>query len=161
MEKIVQYRAYRIILKNGFSLLLEAMKKKKKAEEENESQNEDLGFDPELLRMYMTGATNPGFSRKFENTPEVVDLHLEKVAGAFSKIAPEDALFVQLEAFEKAMDQAIAAGKLEMRVVHGLGKGKLRQEIHKILAKHPMVDSFKNDYHSSYGFGSTIIIFKF
>lgn len=151
----------RIILKNGFSLLLQAMKKKKKSLEGNESREESLGFDPELLRMYMTGATNPGFSHKFENTPEVVDLHLEKVALNSSKVAPEDALFIQLEAFEKALDQAIAAGKLEMRVVHGLGKGKLKQEIHKILAKHPMVDSFKNDHHSRYGFGSTIITFRF
>ena len=57
------------------------------------------------------------------------------------------------------MDKAIADRKLEFRVVHGLGKGKLKEEIYKILEKHEQVKSYKNEYHSRYGYGSTIIYF--
>lgn len=117
------------------------------------------GFDPELLKMYMMGGANPGFSNKIENSGDVIDLHLEQKQVGKGKIAPEDALFHQLDEFEKAMDKAIAAGKLEFRVVHGLGKGKLKQEIYKLLEKHPEVKSYKNEYHSRYGYGSTIIFF--
>ncbi|MES2620988.1 MAG: Smr/MutS family protein [Bacteroidota bacterium] len=117
------------------------------------------GFDPELLKMYMMGGANPGFSNKVENSEDVIDLHLEQREVGKGKIAPEDALFHQLDEFEKAMDKAIAAGKLEFRVVHGLGKGKLKQEIYKLLDKHPEVKSYKNEYHSRYGYGSTIIFF--
>ena len=46
------------------------------------------------------GATNPGFSNKFEMREEVVDLHLEKTTMG-NKIAPQDALFHQLDEFEK------------------------------------------------------------
>ncbi|HWB63725.1 MAG TPA: Smr/MutS family protein, partial [Chitinophagales bacterium] len=59
--------------------------------------------------------------------------------------------------FEKALDKAIASGRLEFRVIHGYGKGKLKEEIHKILKKHPHVRSFENSYHSRYGYGSTLI----
>jgi DNA mismatch repair protein MutS2 len=76
------------------------------------------------------------------------------------KIPAHDALFYQLEQFEAALDRAIAAGKMEFRVVHGHGKGKLKQEIYKLLDKHPQVRSYENTYHSKYGYGSTLIILK-
>lgn len=133
------------------------MKKKKK---KTDSEEKETPFDPELLRMYMTGATNPSFSNKFHSADEVVDLHLENISPKGQSVPPHEALFVQMEAFEKALDSAIAAGRLEMRVVHGLGKGKLKQEIHKFLDRHPHVSRYENDYHSRYGFGSTVIYFE-
>ena len=130
------------------------MKKKKHTEGEKGAE-----FDPELLRMYMMGATNPRFSNKIEFREETIDLHLEKTDTG-GKVPPHDALFHQLENFEKMLDSAIAAGKLEIRVIHGLGKGKLKEEIFKILKKHPNVRSYQNDYHISYGYGSTLIQLK-
>jgi hypothetical protein len=131
------------------------MSKKKKKQEKNST----AGFDPELLKMYMMGGANPGFSNKIERADDIIDLHLSQQHVGKGKIAPENALFYQLEEFEKAMDKAIAAGKLEFRVVHGLGKGKLKEEIYKLLDKHPEVKSYKNEHHSRYGYGSTIIYF--
>ena len=117
------------------------------------------GVDPELLKMYLTGATNPKFSNKVSDAVDVVDLHLENVNAVKGKIPPTDALFHQLEEFEKQLDKAIAAGKMEFRVVHGLGKGKLKEEIHKLLDKHPQVKSYSNEYSQRYGYGSTLIYF--
>lgn len=130
------------------------MKKKKKVEQS------PAGFDPEVLRMYMMGATNPGFSNKLENASDIIDLHLEQHQTGRTAIPAHDALFYQLDIFEKALDRAVASGKLEFRVVHGLGKGKLKQEIYKLLEKHPQVKSFENTYHSKFGYGSTIIYLK-
>jgi hypothetical protein len=132
------------------------MSKKKKKQEEKSKPSD---FDPELLKMYMMGGANPGFSTKVEGANDIIDLHLDQKHVGKGKISPENALFYQLEEFEKAMDKAIAAGKLEFRVVHGLGKGKLKEEIYKLLDKHPDVKSYKNEYHSRYGYGSTIIYF--
>jgi hypothetical protein len=128
------------------------MSKKKKEKKVN------TDFDPDLLRDYMMGATNPGFSNKFEMREEVVDLHLEKT-NMGSKIPPQDALFHQLDEFEKALDKAVAAGRLELRIVHGLGKGKLKEEIFKLLDKHPHVKTYSNEYSTRYGYGSTLISF--
>lgn len=133
--------------------------KKKKKKELNTPKSEQV-FDPEVLRMYLMGATNPGFSNKIERAEDIIDLHLEKVHHGKGHIPGHDALFVQLDKFEAALDKAIGAGKLEFRVIHGFGKGKLKDEIYKILAKHPHVRSFENDYHSRYGYGSTLIQLK-
>ena len=61
---------------------------------------------------------------------------------------------------EKAIDNALAQGKWEMRIIHGNGKGKLKSEVHKLLSKHPCVKSFENKYSPSYGWGSTVVYFK-
>ncbi len=116
-------------------------------------------FDPDLLKTYLMGATNPVFSNKIEMSDEVIDLHLEQHQVGKGKIAPNEALFHQIEEFERALDKAIASGKFEFRVVHGLGKGKLKAEICKILDRHPNVKSYSNEYHSKYGYGSTLIQF--
>ena len=131
------------------------MKKKK-----NKPDEKNLDFDPELLRMYLMGATNPGISNKINDADDSIDLHLENLHKTSPGIPAQDSLFIQLEKFEYALDQAIAAGKLEFRVVHGLGKGKLKEEIYKILKKHRHVRSYTNDYHSRYGFGSTLILLQ-
>ncbi len=125
------------------------------SEEEQKAGKGD--FDPELLRMYLMGATNPGISNKIESSDDIIDLHLTKAEVGKGKIPPEDALFIQLDKFEKSLERAIASGKLEFRAVHGLGTGKLKQEIFKILDKHPHVRSYSNEYHNRYGFGSTLI----
>jgi DNA-nicking Smr family endonuclease len=127
------------------------MKKKK---------DEPTDFDPEVLRMYLMGAANPGKGTKINYTEDVIDLHLDQNQVGKGKIPAHDALFHQLEQFEGALDRAIAAGKLEFRVVHGNGKGKLKQEIYKLLNKHPHVRSYESSYHSKYGYGSTLIILK-
>ncbi len=138
---------------------IKTMKQKKpKKQDLPHGKGGKLDFDPELMRMYLMGATNPGFSNKISSSDDIIDLHLNKgdVGGNF-KIPPGDALFIQLEKFENALDRAIAAGKLEFRAIHGYGSGKLMKEIHKILDKHPHVRSYDNGYHSQYGYGSTLI----
>ena len=134
------------------------MKKKKKKELNTPKSQQP--FDPEVLRMYLMGATNPSFSNKIERAEDMIDLHLEKMSSGKGSIPGQDALFIQLDKFEAALDRAIGAGKLEFRVIHGFGKGKLKEEIYKILDKHPYVRSYENDYHSRYGYGSTLIQLK-
>lgn len=116
--------------------------------------------DAELLKMYLMGAANPSHGTKVNYADDVIDLHLDQNKLSRKGIDPQNALIHQMDEFEKALDKAIAAGKFEFRVVHGHGKGKLRDEIHKYLKKHPQVRDFKNDYHSKYGYGSTIIYLK-
>ena len=134
------------------------MKKKKFDDEEEEKREPQI--DAEILRLYMMGAANPRFSNKNFTSEDVIDLHLSSSKTGKGKISEADAMFYQIEEFEKALDKAIASGKMEFRVIHGLGKGKLKQAIHKLLAEHPQVRSFINDYHSKYGYGSTLIVLK-
>ena len=47
-----------------------------------------------------------------------------------------------------------------MIVIHGVGKGKLKDEVHKVLRQVPEIKSFTNEWMGGYGFGATEIHFK-
>jgi len=109
----------------------------------------------------MMGAADPGFSNKVSGySVNAVDLHLEVSFTRQNRMDATAALLHQLDFAEKKIDEAVAAGKQEIRLIHGLGKGTLRKELHKMLGKHPMVSSFDNDYHGQYGYGSTLVCLK-
>ena len=83
-----------------------------------------------------------------------VDLHLTKDIIESKYFDPRNALSIQISILEKELDNAIVSGVNEMIVIHGVGEGVLKKEVHKILKAHPHVTGFSNDY------GSTKVIFK-
>ena len=119
-------------------------------------------FDPNLLRSYLLGAANPikGAKSNTSMFGEEIDLHVDSRKFKAGKMDEKYAIEYQLEALETAIDNALAKGKTELRVIHGLGKGKLKEETHKILAKHPCVKRYECSYHQRYGLGSTLVYFK-
>jgi len=90
----------------------------------------------------------------------VVDLHIEKLTDAWKGLGKGEILDLQLKAFEKFYDLALMHHLPQLIVIHGLGTGKLRDEIHDILRHKKEVKSFVNQYHPSFGFGATEIYFK-
>jgi DNA-nicking Smr family endonuclease len=50
-------------------------------------------------------------------------------------------------------------GILEVKVIHGKGKGVLLRTVHALLEKHPLVAGFKLDSEGS-GWGATIVFLK-
>jgi len=50
-------------------------------------------------------------------------------------------------------------GILEVKVIHGKGKGVLLRTVHALLEKHPLVQGFKMDSEGS-GWGATIVFLK-
>ena len=48
-----------------------------------------------------------------------------------------------------------------MIIIHGVGKGKLKQEIHDLLKVKPGVKRFINQYSDFYGYGATEVFFEY
>ena len=90
----------------------------------------------------------------------VVDLHIEKLTDDWKSLAGYEILSLQLKTFEKFYQLALAHSQPGLIVIHGVGEGKLRDEIHDILRARKEVKSFVNQYHPNFGFGATEIFFK-
>ena len=90
----------------------------------------------------------------------LIDLHLKREILESPFFDPRNSLSIQLDIFEKELDNAIVVNAPELVVIHGVGGGVLKNEVHKILKKHPLVKLYSNEYNVLYGMGSTKIIFK-
>ncbi len=86
-----------------------------------------------------------------------VDLHIEKLTPEWRNLSNFEMLTLQLNQFEKYLDLAIAHHQHNLIVIHGVGTGKLKDEIHEILKTRREVRSFINQYDPRYGYGATEI----
>lgn len=96
-----------------------------------------------------------------ESARTVVDLHIEKLTDSWKHLSNFDILTIQLKAFEKYYDLAVAHLQPSLTIIHGVGIGKLRDEIHNLLKLKREVKSFVNQYSNLYGYGATEIYFQY
>ncbi len=87
-----------------------------------------------------------------------IDLHIEKLVEGKRKMSNAEILRIQLQHFEKFLSKAIQLGIPSVFVIHGVGEGRLRNEIAGRLMQNPEVKTFKNEFHPRYGYGATEII---
>jgi DNA mismatch repair protein MutS2 len=58
---------------------------------------------------------------------------------------------------DQYLNDAFMAGVPSVRIVHGKGTGTLRQAVHEVLAKHPLVKSFRLGDYGEGDYGVTIV----
>jgi hypothetical protein len=90
----------------------------------------------------------------------VVDLHIEKLTDDWKGMSNYEILGLQLKTFETYYDLALAHRQPSLIVIHGVGEGKLRDEIHEILRLKREVKSFVNQYDARFGYGATEIFLE-
>jgi hypothetical protein len=96
----------------------------------------------------------------FEKPATEIDLHIEKLRNDYQFINSNEILAIQLAHFHKGLDNAIVHQLPEIIFIHGAGNGTLRHEIHKILSKHPKIQTFMDARKEKFGYGATKIILK-
>jgi hypothetical protein len=87
---------------------------------------------------------------------QIVDLHVEP--GSLN-LGEKEVFRYQLEMFEKSFDNALLSNARQLKVIHGIGAGTLRNEIHKRLSRRKEVKYYEDADKERFGFGSTIIYF--
>ena len=96
-----------------------------------------------------------------EPARSVIDLHIEKLLDDWKHLSNYEIISLQLKTFEKYFDLAVAHHQHSLIVIHGVGEGRLRDEIHDILRMKKEVKSFVNQYHHRFGYGATEIYFQY
>lgn len=90
-----------------------------------------------------------------------VDLHIEALMDNRKGLSNADIVSIQLEALRHHLQLCIVHRQERMIVIHGLGKGRLKEEVHTILKQTPEVNRYKNEWSAKYGFGATEIFFRY
>lgn len=96
-----------------------------------------------------------------EPARSVVDLHIEKLQNDWKHMSNFEILTLQLQEFQKWFDLSIAHKQPSLIIIHGVGTGKLRDEIHDLLKTKREVKHFINQYDPRFGYGATEIFFQY
>ncbi len=96
-----------------------------------------------------------------ERARSVIDIHIDKITDDYQALSNFEMLQIQLDYFEKYYRLSVVNMQPKLIVIHGVGSGKLRNEIHERLRTKKEVKSFVNQYHPDFGFGATEIYFQY
>lgn len=83
-----------------------------------------------------------------------IDLHIEELVEDTGGMSNFEKLSIQLERFEKELDAAMSGNIKKLTVIHGVGNGRLKQEITAILKQTRGV-TFQDAPFKEYGYGAT------
>jgi hypothetical protein len=86
-----------------------------------------------------------------------IDLHIEKLTDAHTGMSNTAMLALQLETFQKNIDNAFATNMEEIIFIHGVGNGVLKKEIHKILSNNKNIKFFQDAQKDKFGYGATLV----
>lgn len=94
---------------------------------------------------------------KSQKPARSIDLHIEVLHPQSDKLSNSEKMRIQLEVFEKNLNQAILSGMDEITFIHGLGNGVLRKEIHKRLSQLGNIKYFQDTQKDQWGYGATLV----
>lgn len=115
-----------------------------------------------LLRETRSAPKDETISKKPVKEVEEVDLHIDKIVSAdqLTQLSAAQILEIQLDRFTFALESALKSRAKRIVFIHGVGNGKLRYEIQKILRrKYPHLD-FQDASFAEYGYGATMVILR-
>lgn len=99
--------------------------------------------------------------KTLEPPRSLIDLHIEKLTEDWQRLSNLEILNLQLRTFEKYYELAVAHLQPTLVVIHGVGSGRLRDEIHELLKHRREVKTFVNQYDPRFGYGATEIFFAY
>jgi len=98
---------------------------------------------------------NPAFFVEKE-----IDLHAQHLLDSFKNMSNHEILQVQLKHFQKNLDEAITNRYYKIVFIHGVGNGRLKQELVAILKSYHNELIYRDGDYKKYGFGATEVIIK-
>jgi hypothetical protein len=119
----------------------------------------------ELTKDLWVPKAKPANIYQFKKRPKLsttVDLHIEHLLDDYIGLGNFEKLSAQLQACEEAVLDAVHHQQPSIIIVHGVGSGKLKEEVHALLKRMKKeVRLFENKYSSKYGFGATEVFLRY
>lgn len=120
-----------------------------------------MDIDPEEIKkaMYTKGDVPTG-SKKVDlpNGPEEIDLHIENLVDDHSNMENSQILDIQLSRFRTTLETAILHKSKRIVFIHGVGNGKLKYELRKILDTEYKKLRYQDASFKEYGYGATMVL---
>ena len=89
-----------------------------------------------------------------------IDLHIEMLVPDPQSLNSHEKLQYQIFKAKEYLEEAVMLGIEKVYLLHGVGKGRLKDEISIMLKSHRDVAKFTNEYHGQYGYGATEVFLK-
>lgn len=104
-------------------------------------------------------ATRPAQKPVVHNSK--IDLHIEALISNSRGLGNAEILRIQLNALDNFVHDAMKHYQTRLIIIHGIGIGTLRSEVHKYLKTIKEVQRFSNEWNGPYGFGATEVWLKY
>jgi hypothetical protein len=91
---------------------------------------------------------------------EEVDLHIEQLSDNFNDLSAGEILDIQMGRFTIALEGAIRNNTKKIVFIHGVGNGKLKFEIRRILETKYAHLKYQDASFKEYGYGATMVLLK-
>jgi len=102
--------------------------------------------------------TKPKPPKEVKSDIEEVDLHIHELIENYQNLSASEIIQTQLARFETALEGGIRSSSTKKMVfIHGLGNGKLKLEIRKILETKYTKFKYQDASFKEYGFGATMV----
>lgn len=117
-------------------------------------------IDPEQIRqaMYTKGDVKPVKKSKQSDVPVEVDLHIRELTDDPGTMSNAEILDLQISAFRTALESAILRKSRRIVFIHGVGNGKLKLELRRILDREYKHLRYQDASFKEYGYGATMVI---
>lgn len=101
----------------------------------------------------------PNTDKNFNETIEV-DLHIHELVENIAYLTPTEILDIQLARFKVSLETAINSKTKKIIFIHGVGNGKLKQELRKELDKSYPRLRYQDASFREYGYGATMVFIR-
>ena len=120
----------------------------------------NIEIDADQIKTSMTEGVGQKENRKSksaESRDHQIDLHTNAEELG---VKENEILRYQIRRFEEAFDNALMYNARSLKIIHGIGAGVLRSEIHRILSKSKEVKFYEDADKDKFGYGATIVYFQ-
>jgi hypothetical protein len=98
--------------------------------------------------------------RKLKQPAKEIDLHIHELVEDETGLTDADKLELQLIHFRRALEKAIDNKEKKIVFVHGVGNGRLKHELRKIIDEEYAQATYQDASFQKYGIGGTLVLIK-